>query len=275
MLLEQIKNSTFVGNSIKMRRFLGILICALALNSCDDGDLILEDINFDDVDTQSCSTNDIIYKLKEKEALLLEIPKSVFVNEPTIPGNPTVIDIENSTNQVAYLGILDFNPGAVGFPLTVTGYRLGDKLTIDASALFALPGSQNITISAEFYLAPINLAATKVCTLTTSGGAPSGAKQLTWDDIVYGAPVVTVKPVTTGLIELYDGLTDKAQGNVLITITETGNGGSVITKTVPCKLAGHGMAITLTTTKIGWFDSGTITWSDQDIQVEAVEVPVN
>jgi len=85
-----------------MKRFLGILICALAFNSCDDGDAILEDINFDDVNTQSCSTNNILYKLKEKEALLLEIPKSVFVNEPTIPGNPTIIDIESSTIQVVY-----------------------------------------------------------------------------------------------------------------------------------------------------------------------------
>lgn len=85
-----------------MKRFLGLLICVLAFNSCDDGDLILEDINFEDVDTQSCDTNDIIYKLKEKEALLLEIPKSVFVNEPTVPGTPTVIDIDNATNQVVY-----------------------------------------------------------------------------------------------------------------------------------------------------------------------------
>ena len=102
MLLEQIKNSTFVGNSIKMKRFLGLLICLVAFNSCDDGDLILEDINFEDVDTQSCSTNNIIYKLKEKEALLLEIPKSAFANEPTVPGTPTLIDIDNSTNQVVY-----------------------------------------------------------------------------------------------------------------------------------------------------------------------------
>jgi len=102
MLLEQIKNSTFVGNSIKMRRFLGVLICTLALNSCDDGDLTMETIDFEDVDTQSCSTNNILYKLKEKEALLLEIPKSTFVNEPTVPGTPIQIDIDNATNQVVY-----------------------------------------------------------------------------------------------------------------------------------------------------------------------------
>ncbi len=102
MLLEQIKNSTFVGNSMKMKRILGILICIVAFNSCDDGDIILEDINFEDATTQSCSTNNIIYKLKEKEALLLEIPKTSFVNEPTVTGNPTLIDIDNSTNQVVY-----------------------------------------------------------------------------------------------------------------------------------------------------------------------------
>jgi len=102
MLLEQIKKSTFVVNSIKMKRFLGLLICAVALNSCDDGNLILENINFEDVATQSCSTNEIIYKLKDKEALLLEIPKSIFVNEPTVPGFPTLIDIDNATNQVVY-----------------------------------------------------------------------------------------------------------------------------------------------------------------------------
>lgn len=85
-----------------MKRFLGLLICAVALNSCDDGNLILENINFEDVATQSCSTNEIIYKLKDKEALLLEIPKSIFVNEPTVPGFPTLIDIDNATNQVVY-----------------------------------------------------------------------------------------------------------------------------------------------------------------------------
>ena len=102
MLLEQIKNSIFVLNSIKMKRFLGLLACVFALNSCDDGDLTLETINFEDATTQSCTTNDIIYKLKEKEALLLEIPESSFENEPTDPDAPTIINIDNSTYRVVY-----------------------------------------------------------------------------------------------------------------------------------------------------------------------------
>lgn len=102
MLLEQIKNSIFVVNSIKMKRFLGVLACIFALNSCDDGDLTLETIDFEDATTQSCSANNIIYKLKEKEALLLEIPEIAFVNEPNDPDAPTLIDIDNSIYRVVY-----------------------------------------------------------------------------------------------------------------------------------------------------------------------------
>ena len=102
MLLEQIKKSIFVVNSIKMKRFLGVLACVFALNSCDDGNLTLETIDFEDATTQSCSANNIIYKLKEKEALLLEIPETAFVNEPNDPDAPTLIDIDNSIYRVVY-----------------------------------------------------------------------------------------------------------------------------------------------------------------------------
>ncbi len=85
-----------------MKRVVSLLIFVLLLNGCDDGNLTMETINFEDVATQSCTTNDIIYKLKEKEALLLEMPKSIFVNEPTVPGTPKLIDIDNSTYRVVY-----------------------------------------------------------------------------------------------------------------------------------------------------------------------------
>ena len=74
----------------------------ILLNGCDDGDLTLETIDFEDATTKNCTDNDIIYKLKENEALLLEIPKTSFVNDPTVPGTPTVINIDNSTNRVVY-----------------------------------------------------------------------------------------------------------------------------------------------------------------------------
>ena len=86
-----------------MKRVFSLLIFVLLLNGCDDGNLTLETIDFEDAPTKSCGdNNDIIYKLKENEALLLEIPKTEFVNEPTDPASPKVIDIDNSTYRVVY-----------------------------------------------------------------------------------------------------------------------------------------------------------------------------
>ena len=81
MQLKQIKNSTFVRNIIKMKRVISLLIFAALLNSCDDGDLIQEDISFEDVAAQSCTTNGIIYKLKDNEALILEVLGFTFPTE--------------------------------------------------------------------------------------------------------------------------------------------------------------------------------------------------
>jgi len=83
-----------------MKRVLSLLVFAWALNGCDDGNLIQEDINFEDATTQSCSTNNIIYKLNDKEALLLEIPQTSFKNEPS-GDTPTTLSI-NGTNRVVY-----------------------------------------------------------------------------------------------------------------------------------------------------------------------------
>jgi hypothetical protein len=84
-----------------MKRFLGILICTIALNSCDDGDLIVDKIDFSEVQTQSCTTNDLLYKLNENESLILNVPTATFTNNPTVPGVPTILDV-NATNQVVY-----------------------------------------------------------------------------------------------------------------------------------------------------------------------------
>ncbi|MBX9807097.1 MAG: hypothetical protein K2X95_04805 [Flavobacteriaceae bacterium] len=85
-----------------MKRVLSLLILILLFNGCDDGNLTLETIDFANTTTQSCTENNIIYKLKEKEALLLEIPKTTFVNNPTVPGTPTIIEINKTTNRVVY-----------------------------------------------------------------------------------------------------------------------------------------------------------------------------
>jgi hypothetical protein len=83
MYLEQIKNSIFVTNIIKMKRVLSLLVFSMFLNGCDDGDLIQENIDFDDVTAQKCTTNNIIYKLKDSEALIFEATGVTFPTETT------------------------------------------------------------------------------------------------------------------------------------------------------------------------------------------------
>ena len=95
--MEQIKNSIFVTNSIKMKRVVSILIFAMFLNGCDDGDLIQEDINFESLTAQKCTANNIIYKLKDSEALILDATGIVFPSETTIQE----LDI-STTNRVIY-----------------------------------------------------------------------------------------------------------------------------------------------------------------------------
>jgi hypothetical protein len=56
----------FVKKVFYDERFLSLLAFVLVLNGCDDGDLIQEDINFQDIATTSCTTNDIIFKLKKR-----------------------------------------------------------------------------------------------------------------------------------------------------------------------------------------------------------------
>lgn len=86
-----------------MKRITCLLAFVLLLNSCDDGNLIQEDIDFESVTTtQSCSTNDLIYKLKDKEALILEIPSTNFANDATTVGSPTTLTISSTTNRAVY-----------------------------------------------------------------------------------------------------------------------------------------------------------------------------
>ncbi len=76
-----------------MKKILQLLILVLLLNGCDDGDVAVETINFDDITANSCG--EIIYKLKEEESLFMNIPasKNAFANDETGAGIPNKIQI--------------------------------------------------------------------------------------------------------------------------------------------------------------------------------------
>jgi hypothetical protein len=76
-----------------MKRLLGLLVLIVILNGCDDGKLTVDTINFEDVTASSCG--EIIYKLKDSEALFMKIPaeKNAFLNDETLLDKPREIPI--------------------------------------------------------------------------------------------------------------------------------------------------------------------------------------
>jgi PBP1b-binding outer membrane lipoprotein LpoB len=69
-----------------MKRIISILTLLLFLTACDDGNLTVDVIDFSEVAAQKCSSKDVIYKIKDREMLLLEIPGSTFEQNQTLVG---------------------------------------------------------------------------------------------------------------------------------------------------------------------------------------------
>jgi hypothetical protein len=84
-----------------MKRILGILSLLLFITGCDDGDLTVDVIDFSEVTAQKCPLKDVIYKIKDSEMLLLEIPATTFTENQTLENAPIEIPI-NATNKVTY-----------------------------------------------------------------------------------------------------------------------------------------------------------------------------
>jgi hypothetical protein len=88
-----------------MKRIVCALLLLFIINACDDGDLVVDVIDFSDVTAQKCSDKYVVYKTKEAEMLILEVPQEVydeiFENDETLTDTPREVEI-SSTNQVVY-----------------------------------------------------------------------------------------------------------------------------------------------------------------------------
>jgi hypothetical protein len=235
------------------------------------------------------SAADIWWSTNGNNPISFAASQAVYSN--LTPAEPVRLIMEGygqTDSRPAYLGIIDFDPTQAQFPLAVTSKYLGDKLVVNADALFNLPGGNLITINVKFQGFPVDLQATeKKLQLSAAGGslATGVIGVLDFSDIVYGTPYPPINP-TLGLGDnlLFMDLATKVFGDIVITITEApspsspGVNGSVITLTVPASavgLAGQSTKLVLSTTKVGWYDSATIGVNDQDITVNVVNVPVN
>lgn len=172
----------------------------------------------------------------------------------------------DGSNVPAYLGIFDVFPTAASFPVTIYGKRLGDVLTLNTDALTSLPGYTSMSFSVSYDKSMIDVPTTMV----TSG--PTTLEG--WPTYSYLSVVPVVDQVLTGsgIQTVYDGLDAKITGTITIKIHVDA---TTITVTTSASNLGHGMAITLKTNKVGWYDSGTINITDDDIIVDNVDIPVN
>lgn len=80
-----------------MKKYASLLLFALLLNGCDDGDLTVETFDFSEVAPDSCDdTFQLLYKIKNQESLLLQLPEETFVNQVTAVGDPVILNIDSS-----------------------------------------------------------------------------------------------------------------------------------------------------------------------------------
>ncbi len=86
--------------NLTMKKYAALLMFALFLNGCDDGDLTVDTIDFSTITPQSCdpTISTLIYKTKQQEALLLQLPEGALRNE----NENYTYNIDNSGYRVVY-----------------------------------------------------------------------------------------------------------------------------------------------------------------------------
>lgn len=92
-----------------MKKSALAIFCAMLLAGCDDGDLVYETINFDNVAVSRCAAlsagvpSDVLYKLNGSEVLLLRVSNldAVLPDEPTPENTPVLVPV-SANNQVFY-----------------------------------------------------------------------------------------------------------------------------------------------------------------------------
>ena len=87
-----------------MKKFIYILGLAALLSSCDDGDLVLENLNFSSVNIARCTNQALptgkLFKINGSELLLINVPYTLFNNTTSTAENPKIHTL--STNQAFY-----------------------------------------------------------------------------------------------------------------------------------------------------------------------------
>ena len=83
-----------------MKKIIVFIVC-VCLFSCDDGAITLQSFDFDRQSIQKCADNNLFFKIKNDELLVINIPESNFANVVTPDDEPIEVTI-NASNTVIY-----------------------------------------------------------------------------------------------------------------------------------------------------------------------------
>ncbi|MEZ4854185.1 hypothetical protein [Flavobacterium sp.] len=82
------------------KSFLFVFSFFILLSSCDDGDITLQSFNFSEQPIQKCGDNYLLFKVKGKELLLVQLNETLynqaFINEET-GDTPRIISVSSTT----------------------------------------------------------------------------------------------------------------------------------------------------------------------------------
>jgi len=87
-----------------MKKLLFLISIVFMFNSCDDGDITLESFNFSSQSIQKCESKTFLYKINDKEMLILDIsadPYTYDTAETVFPYTKSYA-IDNSSVSVIY-----------------------------------------------------------------------------------------------------------------------------------------------------------------------------
>lgn len=90
-----------------MKKILFSITLLLILSGCDDGDVTIQNINFEDIQPEKCQETNLLYKINNTDALLFNVEdettfNSKFLNDITLENAPRTIDISSTNNKVIY-----------------------------------------------------------------------------------------------------------------------------------------------------------------------------
>ncbi|MFT6369774.1 MAG: hypothetical protein ACJAWH_000854 [Maribacter sp.] len=87
-----------------MKKNIGLILLLLCI-SCDDGDLQIETVDFDSIETPdsctavSAATSNLLFKINKDEALILELPSGLLKNEAS---SAVITSGISSTTKLTY-----------------------------------------------------------------------------------------------------------------------------------------------------------------------------